>query len=114
MRNLTPKPKNQGLTKKFYFQDIDRIIEFPNLGNEGKYMGYRVRVKCTENVNDSVEPTVLGQFLESTEVENKYPHVVGYFKDAEGEGPNLRPQYLEIRKIATVEEFWLFLNALDL
>jgi len=106
-------PKTEEPTKKFYFQDIDQIVEFPNFGNKGKYMGYRVHVKCKENATDFVELTILGQFLESPEVENKYPHVVGYFKKSEGEGSSFKPQYLEMRKIATVEEFWLFLNTLN-
>jgi hypothetical protein len=108
------KAEKQELTKKFHFQEIDRVIEFPNFGNCGKYMEYLVRVKCRDNANGSVELTVLGRLLESPEVENKYPHIVCYFKESEGEGPHFKPKYLEIRKIAAIEEFWLFLNALDI
>jgi len=108
------KAEKQELTKKFHFQEIDRVIEFPNSGNRGKYMEYHVRIKSSDNANGTVELTVLGRFLESLEVENKYPHIVGYFKESEGEGPRFKPKYLEIRKVATIEEFWLFLNALDI
>lgn len=106
--------ENQELTKKFFFQEIGKIVEFPNFGNHGKYINYRVYVKCKENVNGSVELVVLGEFLESVEVEGRYPHVVCYFKDSSGVGADFRPEYLEMRKIASVDDFWLFLNALNI
>jgi len=52
--------------------------------------------------------------LDNPEFEQNYPHTVGYYKDSSGEGAKLDPEYLEIRKISTVEEFWLFLNAVDI
>ena len=57
---------------------------------------------------------MLGQVLERTEIEDRYPHTVGFFK-AHDEC-NLRPDtgYMEIRTIQNVDELWLFLNALNL
>lgn len=57
---------------------------------------------------------VLGELLERREFENCYPHTVGFYKDSDGEGANFKPQYLELRIIRNVEEFWLFLNALNI
>ena len=44
----------------------------------------------------------------------RYPHTVGFYKEFAGEGSEFKPEYLEIRKIETVEDFWQFLNALDI
>jgi hypothetical protein len=56
----------------------------------------------------------LGDFLDSPEIEQKYPHTIGYFKVFSGKGKKFKPEYLELRVIKTVEELWLFLNALDI
>lgn len=77
-------------------------------------MDYHVSIKCKDTADSLLKLTVLGQFLECPEVENRYPHVVGYFKESGGEGSSFKPEYLEIRKICTVEDFWMFLNALNI
>jgi hypothetical protein len=100
-------------TKKFYFQEINTIICFPNHGNRGKYCNYHVHLKSKETVNLSGKAAILGEFLDSPEVDNNYPHTVGYYKESAGEGASFQPEYLELRRICTVEEFWLFLNASD-
>ena len=102
------------LTKKFYFQEINTIICFPNQGNRGKYCNYHVHLKSKETVNQAGKAAILGEFLDSPEVDNNYPHTVGYYKESTGEGAGFQPEYLELRIIRTVEEFWLFLNASDL
>ena len=101
-------------TKKFYFQEIDKLIEFPNAVNNGKYSEYKIRVKTRDTSNKAVKPTTLGEFLESTIVENNYPHTVGYYKESVGQGPSFMPEYLELRKICRIEELWFFLNASNL
>ena len=100
-------------TKKFYFQEIDTIICFPNRGNRGKYCNYHVHLKSKETVNQTGKAAILGEFLDSPEVDNNYPYTVGYYKESTGEGASFQPEYLELRRICTVEEFWLFLNASD-
>lgn len=57
---------------------------------------------------------VLGELLERREFEQRCPHTVGFYKDYDGEGADFKPQYLELRIIRNVEEFWLFLNALNI
>jgi hypothetical protein len=101
-------------TKKFYFQEIDKIIEFPNVENSGKYSEYIIKVKNRDTSNEAGKPTTLGEFLESTTVDNNYPHTVGYYKQSIGEGPSFMPEYLELRKICRIEELWFFLNASNL
>lgn len=108
---LSSNPQSQEQTKKFYFQEIDKIICFPNQGNQGKYCNYHIQLKGKKIANQPGESAVLGEFLDSREIENNYPHTVGYYKEPTGEGASFKPEYLELRKICTVEEFWLFLNA---
>ncbi len=101
--------------KKFHFQEIDGLIYFPTEGNVGKYRNYTVFLADRRNKGVQSEKCVkLGDFLESPEIEQNYPHTVGYFKVSSGEGGTFKPEYLELRIIKTVEEFWLFLNALDI
>ena len=56
----------------------------------------------------------LGDILENPEFEQRYPHTVGYFKHNTGNDAEFKPEYMELRKIRTIEEFWMFLNALNL
>lgn len=56
----------------------------------------------------------LGEVLDRPEVDTNYPHTVCFYKVSFGKGANFKPEYLELRKIESVEEFWLFLNALDI
>jgi hypothetical protein len=109
--HLSNNPRSQELTKKFYFQEIDKIIDFPNCGNKGKYCTYHIQLKSKENANRLGQLAILGDFLDSFEVDYNYPHTVGYFKEFTGEGASFKPEYLELRRICTVEEFWMFLNA---
>ena len=106
--------ENKRHTKNFYFQEIDQIIVFSNCGNQGKYATYNVKIKSKEEAKQTGKSAVLGEFLESEKIECNYPHTVGYFKDFTGEGLSFKPEYLELRKICYVEEFWLFLNACNI
>lgn len=101
-------------TKKFYFQEIDKIIEFQNSGNQGKYFNYQINIKSKDTANKQGKIVLLEEFMASTEVEKNYPHTIGYFKDSEGEGLDFNPEYLVLKKICTLEEFWVLLNASNL
>ena len=101
-------------TKKFHFQEINKILQFPLQGNHGKYFAYRIQIKTPLTQNQHTPDIPLCNFLESIEVEQNYPHTVGYYKHSKTEGTDFQPQYLELRKIASIEEFWLFLNAVNL
>lgn len=94
---------------------MDWLVYFPRRGNKGKYIGYSVvlvdRKKRTGRTEKNAK---LKEVVENPEFERSYPHTVGYYKEYSGEGATFKPEYLEIRKISTVEEFWLFLNALDI
>jgi hypothetical protein len=107
---LTSNTQCNNSTKKFYFQEINKIVDFPDCGNKGKYCTYHILLKSKETANQLGQPAILGDFLESLEVDNNYPHTVGYYKESTGEDVSFAPEYLELRKICTVEEFWLFLN----
>ena len=94
--------------------EMDWLVYFPRDGNKGKYWHYTVMFIDRKKGADQPENVTLGEVLESREFEQRYPHTVGFFKEASGKGADFKPEYLEIRKIGTVEEFWLFLNALDI
>ncbi len=95
--------------------EIDWLIYFPKDGNKGKYWHYTVtHIVRKKDAFQPEKSVTLGEVLESPEFEERYPHTVGFFKEASGESPDFKPQYLEIRKIGTIEEFWMFLNALDI
>jgi hypothetical protein len=101
--------------KKFHFQELDWIVCFPDCGNTGKYMSYTVMFKNRKKGASEPEKRVsLGDLLESPEFENHYPHTVGFYKDSSGDGAEFKPSYLELRIIRMVEDFWLFLNSLDI
>ena len=102
-------------TKKFHFIDIDWLVYFPRYGNKGKYVNYSVifidRKKEQAQLGKIVK---LHQVLENPEFEKRYPHTVGFYKESSGKGSEFKPEFLEIRRINTVEDLWLFLNALDI
>ena len=101
--------------KKFHFMEANLIVHFPKLGNKGKYLGYMVLVFDRKQGNAQQGKQVrLNELLEKPEFEESYPHTVGYFKESSGEGAQFKAEYLEIRRISSVEEFWLFLNSLDI
>jgi len=101
--------------KKFHFQEIDHVVYFPIGSNSGKYLNYKVLVTDRKVAVPQDEKWVrLGDFLESPLVEQHYPHTVGYFKVSSGKGADFKPEYLELREIRSIEEVWLFLNAVNL
>jgi hypothetical protein len=101
--------------KKFHFIEMDLLVYFPRCGNKGKYLDYNVvvvdRKKATAQSGKQVK---LVEIVEDREFEKRYPHTIGFYKESSGEGAEFKPEYLEIRKINNAEEFWLFLNALDI
>jgi hypothetical protein len=102
-------------TKKFHFQEIDWVIYFPRFGNKGRYCNYSVRVRDRKKgTGQPREKIKLGEVLDKLEIDRNYPHTVGFYKVSSGRGANFKPEYLELRRIQTAEDFWLFLNALDI
>ncbi len=101
--------------KKFHFIEIDWIVCFPKCGNKGKYLGYIVMLINRKKGSSKPEKQVtLEEIVENLEFEKSYPHTVGYYKESSGEDVEFKPEYLEIRRISDIEEFWLFLNAVDI
>jgi hypothetical protein len=102
-------------SKKFHFMEVDLLFYFPSCGNKGKYRNYDVIViDRKKGKRQSGKLLKLGDVLEDREFEKLYPYTVGFYKESSGEGAEFKPEYLEIRRINNVEEFWLFLNALDI
>jgi hypothetical protein len=90
------------------------IISFPNSGNyRKKYNDYSVFLSDLRK-GSSNKRVYLLDIVENLEFQERFPHTVGFFKSKTGESINQELSYLEIRKIRSVEEFWKFLNDLDL
>ncbi len=56
----------------------------------------------------------MADLLEVPEFEENLPHTVGFFREAKSANADARLTYMEIRVIRSIEEFWKFLNDLDL
>ncbi len=92
---------------------MDWFICFPSIGNEGrKYLYYTVTFKNRKEGNSS--QVSLKDLVDAVEFDQNYPHTVGFYKETNVNGANLCPSYLEIRVVKSVEEFWKFLNDLDI
>lgn len=103
-----------GQLKKFHFQELDWLIYFPDQGNQGKYLDYAIVFVDRKGQPVQEKRVTLGEVLGKSEFENCCPHTVGFFKNSEGEGDEFKPQYMELRIIRCVDDFWLFLNALNI
>ena len=102
-------------TKKFHFMEIDWLVYFPKCGNKGKYRDYSVMfIDKRKGMSQSEKLVRLEDVMENREFEKLYPHTVGFYKKSSERGAEFKPEYLEIRRINNIEEFWLFLNALDI
>lgn len=99
---------------KFHFQEIDWVIYFPSVGNEGRaYPKYGVAYR--DRKSGLTQPGTrinLEDVVKKPEIQENFPHTVGYFLHSYGKGKNWRPNYLEVRKIANLDEFYKFLQDL--
>lgn len=101
--------------RNFHFIEFDWLVSFPKCGNKGKYLQYLV--VFVDRKKEATQPRKfvrLEEIVENRDFENCYPHTVGFYKESSGEGDEFKPEYLEIRRINGIEEFWLFLNSLNL
>ncbi len=100
--------------KAFHFQEIDWLICFPSQGNERKkYLYYTVGFVDLEK-KPQLTQTCLSDLVGSPVLENGFPHTVGYFKVNSSPGVWLPSHYLELRIVQCLEEFWKFLNDLNI
>lgn len=101
--------------KVFHFQELDWLIYFPNEGNKGKYCSYTVLLNERNGKQSHQNNRVtLGNVVERRELDEHYPHTVGFFKCTCDDEADAEPKYMEIRIIHNIDEFWFFLNALNL
>jgi hypothetical protein len=100
--------------KKFYFQEMDWIICFPNEGNEGrKYLFYSVQFIDRRNKRINSQ-AVLADVVDKPLFENECPHTVGFFRGPVDENGNFEKTFLELRFIKCVEDLWKYLNDLNI
>lgn len=101
---------------KFHFQEINWVIYFPSVGNEGRdYLKYGVAYR--DRRRGVSQPGVrinLKDVIRKREIQENYPHTVGYYLDSFGKGQDWTPKYLEIRTIANLDEFFRFLHDLKI
>ena len=101
-------------TKSFHFQEMDWLISFPEVGNEGrKYLCYSVVFKDRKKGNAKSQVSLM-DIVDTVEFEKNYPHTVGFFREPMDKDADFNSNYLEIRVISCIEEFWKFLNDLNL
>jgi hypothetical protein len=101
-------------SKKFHLQELDWVLSFPDSGNKGKYLDYTVTFTDRKKKPTKERCLTLAEILGKTECEDRYPHTVGFFKNSPRTDDEFKPDYMEIRIITCIEDFWLFLNALNL
>jgi hypothetical protein len=100
--------------KSFHFQEMDWLISFPASGNEyRKYLYYSVVFKDRKKGNVESQVSLM-DIVDIAEFEKNYPHTVGFFREPMDNETNFCSNYLEIRIIRTIEEFWKFLNDLNI
>lgn len=93
---------------------MDWLICFPSTGNEGrKYLYYSVTFKDLKKGSANSQ-VCLTDLVDAIEFEKNYPHTVGFFRETIDKGTNSCFSYLEIRVIRSIEEFWKFLNDLNI
>jgi hypothetical protein len=56
----------------------------------------------------------LMELVDNAKFENSYPHTVGFFREPIIDDANYCSAYLEIRIVRSIEEFWKFLNDLNI
>ncbi len=102
------------MEKRFHFQEMGWIIRFPNSGNHGKkYSDYSVFLSEGKK-NTPHRCICLADIVESPDFQEKLPHTVGFFKSEKDAPLKEDFRYLEMRMIRSVEDFWKFLNDVDL
>jgi len=104
------------VSEKFHFQEINWVIYFPSVGNEGRnYSKYGVAYR--DRRRGVSQPGVrinLEDVIRKREIQENYPHTVGYYLNSSGKGQNWIPQYLEIRTVESLERFLQFLRDLKI
>lgn len=102
-----------GELKSFHFQEIGWIISFPKQGNENKkYLCYKVQF--IDLKNNATAQMTLAEIVDSAEFEANFPYTVGFFKSTISKETDFKTAYLEIRVLRSLEEFWKFLNDLNI
>lgn len=100
--------------KSFHFQEMDWLISFPASGNEGrKYLYYSVVFRDRKK-GIAKSRVSLVDIVDVAEFEKNYPHTVGFFRGPIDNDNNFCCSYLEIRVVSSIEEFWKFLNDLNI
>ncbi|MFB3889637.1 MAG: hypothetical protein ACE14S_09120 [Candidatus Bathyarchaeia archaeon] len=98
--------------KIFHFQELGWTVRFPDGESTGKYNSRRVILK--RGKTELSADVKLGEVLDDPALEEHYPHTVGYYRESAGEEAVSEPRYLELRRVTCVEEFWSFLNSLNI
>jgi hypothetical protein len=102
-----------GDLKSFHFQEIGWVISFPKQGNENKkYLYYKV--EFIDLIRHATSQMILAEIVARVEFEENFPYTVGFFKSTVSKETDFKTAYLEIRILRSLEEFWKFLNDLNI
>jgi hypothetical protein len=100
--------------KNFFLREIDWLISFPCSGNEGrKYANYTVDFFDLKT-NKTNRQIPLFQVIDSPIFDQGYPHTVCLFRGDIKDTVDFHPDFLEMRIVNCIEEFWKFLNDLNI
>ncbi len=67
-----------------------------------------------EEIRQIKPQAILADIVDSPLFDNRYPHTVGFFRDSVDKEGNFEANYLELRIVGSIEEFWKFLNDLNI
>ena len=87
--------------------------QFSNRRKRGPKVLY-YSVKITKQRNRENKEACLTELVDSPEFEANFPYTIGFFKGPIDEKTDLKSVYLEIRVVRSIEEFWKFLNDLNI
>jgi len=92
------------------------VIYLPSHGNEGRvYEKYGVAYRDRRRGrSQSGRRVYLKDVLSESEIRIRFPHTVGFFLASSGKGSNWKPDYLRIKKVRKITEFYDFLRELRL
>ncbi len=101
------------VSKDSIFKKWTGLFPFLTTGNEGrKYLFYSVHFIDRKNKRN--KHTLVADIVDNPMFENGCPHTVGFFRGQVDEGGNFEKNFLELRIVRCIEDFWKFLNDLNI
>jgi len=71
-------------------------------------------VQFVDRKNKRANQVILADIVDAPMFENGYPYTVGFFRGPVDNEGNFNANFLELRVVRCIEDFWKFLNDLNL